>query len=361
VSTIPLVDLGWQRDQIAAEVTAGWAEVLATTGFIGGPLVAAFEQAFAATTGAAHCVGVANGTDALEIAFRALGLGPGDTIALPANTFIATAFAALRCGASLRLVDVDDDTLLIDPALLDPTGLAAVAPVHLYGQIAPMAAVVSAVGGLPIVEDAAQAQGAAQHGQAIGSWGTATATSFYPGKNLGAYGDAGAVLTGDADLAATLRRIANHGSDVRYVHEEVGFNSRLDPLQAVVLSAKLTHLAAWNQLRLRAATLYTSMLAEVDGVQLLATAAGNEHVWHLYPVRVAHRDDVLAALQAAGIGAAIHYPHALHEQKALAGLQLGSFPVAERAAATMLSLPLYPGITELQQERVVEVLVGALR
>ena len=329
---IPLVDLGWQRDRIAAEVTAGWAEVLAGTAFINGPQVGQFERAFAATTGAAHCVGVANGTDALEIAFRALRIGPGDTVVVPANTFVATAFAALRCGATLRLVDVDEDSLLMDPARLDATGAAAVVPVHLYGQLAPMADLVQAADDTLLVEDAAQAQGARQHGAALGSWGHATATSFYPGKNLGAFGDAGAVLSGDADLAATMRQIANNGSAVRYEHALFGFNSRLDTLQAVVLSAKLAHLDAWNLLRRQAAARYDALLTDHDRVRRLATLPGNEHVWHLYPVRVADRDRVLADLQAAGIGAAIHYPVPLHEQKALASLQLGSFPVAENRA-----------------------------
>ena len=357
---IPLVDLGWQRDRIAAEVTAGWAEVLATTAFINGPAVGEFERAFAATTGAAHCIGVANGTDALEIAFRALRIGPGDTVVVPANTFVATAFAALRCGANLRLVDVDEDTLLLDPTRLDATAAAVVVPVHLYGQLAPMDEIGQAADGALLVEDAAQAQGARQHGKALGSWGQATATSFYPGKNLGAFGDAGAVLSNDSELAGRMRQIANNGSAVRYEHELFGFNSRLDTLQAVVLSAKLAHLTAWNALRQQAAAHYDVLLAGHEQVRRLMTRAGNEHVWHLYPVRVADRDQVLARLQAAGIGAAIHYPIALHEQKALAGLQLGSFPVAERAAASMISLPLYPGITEDQQQRVVEALLHAL-
>ena len=354
------MDLGWQRDRIAVEVAAGWAEVLATTAFINGPAVGQFERAFAATTGAAHCVGVANGTDALEIAFRALRIGPGDTVVVPANTFVATAFAALRCGATLRLVDVDEDTLLLDPTRLDAAGAVMVVPVHLYGQLAPMADIAAVAGGALIVEDAAQAQGARQHGAAMGTWGQATATSFYPGKNLGAFGDAGAVLTGDADLAETMRQIANNGSAVRYEHERFGFNSRLDTLQAVVLSAKLAHLDAWNALRQQAAARYDALLAEHDQVRRLATRPGNEPVWHLYPIRVTGRDQVLGRLQAAGIGAAIHYPIALHQQKALAGLDLGRFPVAERAAASMISLPLYPGITEDQQQRVVESLLRAL-
>ncbi len=360
---VPLVDLAWQRDQIDADVAVGWAKVLAGTSFIGGAAVDEFERSFAAYTGAAECVGVANGTDAIEIALRALGIGHGDVVALPANTFIATAFAVLRVGATPRLVDVDADTLLIDPAKLDVSGCAAVLPVHLFGQIAPMPAILDMAGAIPIVEDAAQAQGARQGGLGIGSWGVAAATSFYPGKNLGAYGDAGAVTTNNADVGRRMRLIANHGSAIRYEHETLGFNSRLDSLQAVVLSAKLRRLDEWNTMRRQAAYHYGELLKDLDAVRGLETAPGNDHVWHLYPVRLPDRDRVLAKLQAAGIGAAIHYPLAVHQQQAMAflGHGNGSFPVAEQAAATMLSLPIFPGITESQQEFVVTVLGQAVR
>jgi dTDP-4-amino-4,6-dideoxygalactose transaminase len=359
---VSLVDLGWQHAHIKDEVEAGWEQVLSETSFIQGRPVGAFEAEFAAYLGVPRCVGVANGTDALEIALRALGVGPGDVVALPANTFVATAFAVMRSGAVPRLVDVDPATLLIDPSRLDARGCKAVVPVHLYGQMAPMAAVLDAAGDVPVLEDAAQSQGAKQDGRSMGTWGAAAATSFYPGKNLGAYGDGGAVVSTDADLASRMRLIANHGSMVRYVHETVGFNSRLDTLQAVVLSAKLRRLDEWNQLRLEAARRYDAMLAADPRVQLLETAVGNEHVWHLYPVRVADRDDVLAKLNANGIGAGIHYPTPLHLQPALThlGLRPGSFPIAEAAAQTQLSLPLYPGITADQQEQVVEALLSAL-
>lgn len=336
--------------------------MLSETAFIQGSAVTAFEEAFAAYCGLPHCIGVANGTDALEIALRALGVGPGDVVALPANTFIATAFAVVRCGALPRLVDVDPATLLIDPARLDPRGCRAVIPVHLYGQLAPMDDLLEAAGGVPIVEDAAQSQGATHMGRSMGSWGAATATSFYPGKNLGAYGDGGAVLSDDDDLARQMRLIANHGSERRYVHETLGFNSRLDTLQAVVLSAKLRRLDEWNELRRQAAARYDELLAGLDQVQRLQTASGNAHVWHLYPVRLPDRDRVLSELHAAGIGAAIHYPRALHQQEAFRslGLSAGSFPVAEDASASMVSLPLFPGITADQQAHVANVLQQAL-
>ena len=361
--SVPLVDLRWQHAEIDEEVRQGWDQVLETTSFMQGAPVAAFEQEFAAHLGVARCVGVANGTDALEIALRALDVRPGDEVVLPANTFVATAFAVTRCGAVPRLVDVDPSTLLIDPARLEANGCKAVIPVHLYGQLAPMAAVLDAAAGVPVLEDAAQSQGATQAGKGMGSWGAAAATSFYPGKNLGAYGDAGAVLSDDPELAERMRLIANHGSSTRYVHETQGFNSRLDTLQAVVLRAKLKRLKGWNALRREAARRYDALLADDDRVTLLQTAPGNEHVWHIYPVRVPRRDEVLSSLQAAGIGAAIHYPIPVHLQKAFdfLGQGPGSFPVAERAAETQLSLPIYPGITPEQQEQVVEALLAALR
>ena len=360
---VPLVDLSWQHEVIRDEVAAGWADVLETTAFVQGPAVAAFESDFAAYLGRAHCVGVANGTDALEIGLRALGVGAGDVVVLPANTFIATAFAVLRVGAVPRLVDVDDDTLLIDPQQLAIAGCRAVIPVHLFGQIAPMADVLAAADGKPVIEDAAQAQGARQSGLGIGSWGAVAATSFYPGKNLGAYGDAGAVCTDDDELETAMRLIANHGSRTRYVHETAGFNSRLDTVQAVVLRAKLRHLDEWNKLRQSAAERYDALLAGTEAVTRLQTAPGNEHVWHIYPVRVPDRDAVMARLHEAGVGAAIHYATPVHLQPAFADLGLGpgSFPVAERAAASMISLPLYPGITAEQQEYVVDALREALR
>jgi dTDP-4-amino-4,6-dideoxygalactose transaminase len=362
--SVPLVDLGWQHRQVEDEVRTGWDQVLADTSFIQGKPVGAFEQELAAYLGGeVQCIGVANGTDALEIALRALGVGPGDTVALPANTFVATAFAVARCGAEPRLVDVDSQTLLMDPEKLDVGGCKVVVPVHLYGQLAPMEALLDAAGDVPVLEDAAQSQGATQDGRSMGTFGAAAATSFYPGKNLGAYGDGGAVLSTDPELADRMRLIANHGSSVRYVHETLGFNSRLDTLQAVVLSAKLRRLDEWNGLRREAARRYDELLAGEERVRRLQTAAGNEHVWHLYPVRVPDRDAVLAGLHERGIGAAIHYPTPVHLQQAFAhlGLAEGAFPVAEEAARTQLSLPLYPGITADQQQQVVEALLASLR
>lgn len=365
---IPLVDLAAQHAVVAAEVEAGWQSVLRRTAFVLGDEVAAFEREFAAFSGVDHCVGVANGTDALELALRAVGVGPGDEVVLPANTFIATPLAVVRAGATPVLVDVDADTQLIDEeqavaAFGDRT--RAVIPVHLFGQVAPIEHLLAeaAARGVVVVEDAAQAQGALRHGVGAGAFGAIAGTSFYPGKNLGAYGDAGGVLTTDAALAAKVRALRGYGSEVKYHHPEVGFNSRLDTLQAVVLSAKLRRLADWNAARRAAAARYDALLEELDEVRRPVTAAGNEHIWHLYVVRVHERDRVLSALHAAGVGAGIHYPVPVHLQGAFASLGQGrgAFPVTESAADEILSLPMFAEITEAQQERVVDELRKAVR
>ncbi|MEU5696790.1 DegT/DnrJ/EryC1/StrS family aminotransferase [Actinosynnema sp. NPDC020468] len=363
---IPLVDLRAQHEQVADEVADGWAEVLKTTAFIGGRQVAAFEEEFAGYQGVAHCVAVANGTDAIELALRALEIGPGDECVIPANTFIATAEAVARAGATPVLVDCVAETGLIDVSLVGDALSArtkAVLPVHLYGQAAPVEELRAVVGDLPIVEDAAQAQGARRHDVPVGGLGDIAATSFYPGKNLGAYGDGGAVLTKSASLAAAVRLLREHGSPRKYEHSVLGFNSRLDTLQAVVLSAKLRRLEGWNAARRAAAERYTELLASVPDVVVPVVLEGNLPVWHLYVVQVPERDRVLAALHAAGVGAGIHYPTPVHLTGAFESLghAPGDFPVAEAVAGGILSLPLFPEITPAQQERVVSALAEALR
>ena len=366
---IPLVDLAAQHREVAAEVEAGFERVIHDTAFVLGADVAAFEREYADFCQVAHVVGVANGTDALELALRAAGIGqdPADEVIVPANTFIATAEAVARAGARPVLVDCDPRYDLIDPARVkDAIGphTRAVCPVHLYGQIAPMEelAVLAEASGVVVVEDVAQAQGAKRHGQDAGSFGLAAGTSFYPGKNLGAYGDAGAVLTDSGEIAAKVRALRSHGSEVKYEHPTLGFNSRLDTLQAVVLRAKLKRLAAWNQARRAAADRYAELLGDVDQVTLPAVLPGNEHVWHLYVVRVDERDRVLARLNGDGIGAGIHYPVPVHLQGAFQHLNhwKGDFPNAEAGAGRSLSLPLFPGITAEQQERVAAALRGAV-
>ncbi|GIJ27059.1 glutamine--scyllo-inositol aminotransferase [Micromonospora qiuiae] len=368
---IPLVDLAAAHCEIAEEVEAGFKRVIAETAFVGGAEVAAFEREYAAFSGVPHCVGVANGTDGLELALRAVGVGPGTEVILPANTFIATAEAVARAGARPVLVDCDLRSYLIDVdaalAAITPA-TRAIVPVHLYGQLAPVERLRAGLAGrdIAVVEDAAQCQGATRHGRAAGADGIA-ATSFYPGKNLGAYGDAGAVVTADAGLATAVRRLGSHGGLRRYAHDVVGVNSRLDGLQAVVLRAKLARLAAWNTSRRAAAARYHALLESVE-VLRPTVLPGNEHVWHVYCVRVPgdgtpdRRDRVLARLTAAGVGAAIHYPVPVHRTPAFAGLGYaeGAFPNAERIAPELLSLPVYPQLTEKQQERIVATLRAAL-
>jgi len=363
MSRIPLVDLAAAHAEVAEEVETGFKRIIAETAFIGGAEVAAFEQEYAAFNGLPHCVGVANGTDALELALRAVGVGPGAEVILPANTFIATAEAVARAGGKVVLVDSDPRTHLIDVeaalAAITPR-TRAIAPVHLYGQMAAVEQLRAGIAGrdVAIVEDAAQCQGATRHGRTAGTDGIA-ATSFYPGKNLGAYGDAGAVVTASAELATTVRTLGSHGGLTKYTHDLVGVNSRLDGLQAVVLRAKLARLADWNARRRAAAARYDELLADLD-VTLPVTLEGNEHVWHIYCIRVARRDEVLAKLNEAGVGAAIHYPIPVHRTGAFAELG-GSFPNAEAAAPQILSLPIFPQITPDQQARVAEVLRAAIR
>lgn len=361
---VPLVDLGIQRDRVRDAVREGFEEVMHHTSFVLGPAVTRFEEEYARYCEVAHCVGVGNGTDAVELALRAAGVGVGDEVIVPANTFVATAEGVVRVGAELVLVDCTDDALIDPQAVEDAvTGRTrAVVGVDLYGQMAPYAALRSAAGeSVAVVADGAQSQGARQHARRAGSVADVTATSFYPGKNLGAYGDGGAVLTPDPQIAARLRLLRNHGEASKYEHVVIGGNSRLDSLQAVVLSAKLACLDDWNSERRAAAALY-ELLLQGSGVVTPPVADGNEHVFHLYVVRVPDRDGVLKELHARGIGAGIHYPRPIHLLPAFEylGQGPGTFPVAEGSASCILSLPLFPGITPAQQRYVVEALLEAM-
>ena len=312
---------------------------------------------------------MANGTDAIEITLRALGIQSGDECILPANTFIATAEAVARAGATPVLVDcVDDQTYLIDTDAVEAAvtkRTRAIIPVHLYGQAAQVERLMPLADriGARVVEDSAQAHGARRYGIGAGALGHAAATSFYPGKNLGAYGDAGAALTNSDELATRMRMIRDHGSPRKYVHEVLGVNSRMDTLQAVVLSAKLRRLAAWNAARRAAAARYDALLSGRDDVLLPQTLDGNEHVWHLYVVRIHDRDRVLEMLHKAGICAGIHYPIPIHLTPAFSGLGYGegAFPVAEKIARELLSLPLFAEITINQQDVVASALAAALQ
>ncbi|KAA9135536.1 DegT/DnrJ/EryC1/StrS family aminotransferase [Microbacterium caowuchunii] len=365
--TVPFLDLAAQQAEVFDAVSARWQSLLRTAAFIGGAEVDAFEREYAAYIGVDHVVGVANGTDALELAYRGVGVRPGDEVIMPANTFVATAEAASRIGAIPVFVDVDEEHLLISPTAVARAitpRTRAIVPVHLFGQTAPLAALLE-IGqdrGIPIVEDAAQAQGARSAAGRAGSLGTVAATSFYPGKNLGGAGDGGAVLTDDPEIAAQVRVIASHGSSVKYVHERVGINSRLDAIQAVVLREKLPRLDAWNRARQRAADRYADLLGDIPGVRIPRAVPGNEDVWHLYVVRVPARSAVVAELDAAGIGVGIHYPTPVHLTAAYRhlGYTPGSFAVAEGAARHILSLPIYPHLSGAQQEYVADVLRTAV-
>jgi len=360
-----MLDLSFQDAQVAGEIRAGFDRVISASSYVLGPDVDAFESAFAEFCGVGQVIGVGNGTDALELALRAAGVGPGDDVIVPANTFMATAEAVLRSGASVVFADCDEDFLL-DPQDLrgrvTPRTRAVIA-VHLYGQTAPVDDIRAVVGpGVIVIEDAAQAQGARYRGRRSGSLGDVAGTSFYPGKNLGAYGDAGAVLTSSEPIAERVRALRNHGGVHKYEHFEIGSNSRLDSLQAVVLSAKLKRLDAWNAERRRVAGRYDRLLSDQPGVISPRTIPGNDHVFHQYVVRVPERDRVLRELTDAGIGAGIHYPLPVHLLPAFAGLSSGAglCPVAERLADEVLSLPIYPGLTLRKQEYVALRLAAAV-
>lgn len=362
---VPFVDLALQNDQVTALVGAALQDVCASGTFVLGPAVERFEEEYAAFCGVDHVVGVGNGTDAIELALRAAGVGAGQEVIVPANTFVATAEAVVRAGAELVLVDCAEDFLIDVDAVAErvTSRTGAVIGVDLYGQVAPFDALREAAGpGVVLIEDAAQSQGASRNGRPAGSFGTVAATSFYPGKNLGAFGDAGAVMTSDAQVAERVRALRNHGGVRKYEHLVVGTNSRLDSLQAAVLSVKLERLRGWNSERAAAAQVYDALLAGLPGVRTPRVLPGNEHVWHLYVVRVTERDRVLDELGRAGIGAGIHYPTPIHLVPAFAVTSLGpgAFPVAERVAGEILSLPMFPGITASQQATVVEALASAV-
>jgi len=345
-TAIPLVDLKAQLATIRADVTAVMTAAVDRCDYILGEDVTAFEREFADFCGTRFSLGCASGTDAIHIVLRALGIGPGDEVIVPAMTFIATALGVSLTGAKPVLVDVDPDTALIDPRKIEAAigpRTKAILPVHLYGQCTDMEAI-SAIArkrDLIVVEDAAQAHGATQGKKRAGALGHAGCFSFYPGKNLGAYGDGGMVTTDDEALNDRLRLLRNWGSRRKYHHEEIGLNSRLDTVQAAVLRVKLKHLESWNAARRAHAAHYDAALADVSGIVRTRTDAGA--VYHLYVVRVDRRDEAVAALNAAGIGAGIHYPFAVHELNAYKDLGHGpgAFPASEDWARRCLSLPMY--------------------
>jgi dTDP-4-amino-4,6-dideoxygalactose transaminase len=348
---IPFTDLAAMTREVRGEIEAAFADVLDSGRFIGGENVARFEEAWAGYCGTAHAVGVANGTDALHLALWALGIGPGDEVVVPTNTFVATAEAVVLAGATPQFADVDPDTLLLTPATLQAaltTRTRAVIVVHLYGQMPDMDALtaVAASAGLLLVEDAAQAHGATWRGRPAGSWGQAGCFSFYPAKNLGACGDAGAVVTDDPEVAARIRCMRDHGraDGSHYDHPSLGMNSRLDGLQAAVLSTKLPRLDPWTTARRSLADLYR---AHLDGgpVSLVGRLSDAGHAYHLLVARVPARDRVRLRLAEAGIETGLHYPVPCHLHSPYRRYERRALPIAERAAGEIVSLPLFPHMT----------------
>ena len=370
---VPFTDLRAMAGEVWPEIEQEYVSCLLDGAYIGGPPVTAFERDWAAYCGADHAVGLASGTDALELTLIALGIGAGDEVVVPTNTFIATAAAVVRAGATPRFADVSDDTLLMTSRTLTEAltpRTRAVIIVHLYGQTPDMTDLVATAeqAGIAVIEDAAQAHGAEWAGRRAGSFGVAACISFYPAKNLGAFGDAGAVVTSRPELADEVRSLANHGRShghSHYDHDRIGTNSRLDALQAILLSGKLARLDAWTERRIKLASRYRSLLGGTEftgsGLKLTAAEPLARHVYHLFVVRVRKRDSVRAELATRGIQAGVHYPTPCHWQPPLRQFAERPLPVAEQSAGELLSLPMFPHMTEDQIDYVCESLGDALR
>ncbi|HEX3101372.1 MAG TPA: DegT/DnrJ/EryC1/StrS family aminotransferase [Pyrinomonadaceae bacterium] len=363
---VPFVDLKAQYLSLKPELDDAIMKVVSETAFVSGRYAASFEASFAGYIGSDHCVAVANGTDAIEIALQVTGVGPGDEVIVPANTFFATAEAVANVGAKAVFVDCEPSFYNIDVEKIEEKitpKTKAIIPVHLYGLPAEMDGVMSIARkhGLKVLEDCAQSHGADYKGQRTGTFGDIAAFSFYPGKNLGAYGDAGAIVTNDTDIAAQARLIANHGQPAKYQHTLIGRNSRMDGIQAAVLSAKLPHLNGWLNARRRNAARYNELLAET-GIPLPTAPDHATHTYHLYVIRVKDRDDVAAKLNEAGIDTGLHYPTALPYLDVYAdvGYKPSDFPVAHSQMGELLSLPMYPELTSEMIEYICETLKKAL-
>jgi dTDP-4-amino-4,6-dideoxygalactose transaminase len=365
---VPFLDLRAIHSNMEESLLSDFAGIVRASNFVNGEQVAAFEETFATFCGTTHAVGLASGLDALRLALVAFGVGPGSEVIVPAMTFVATWEAVSQVGAVPVPVDVTEadyglDHAAVDAAVSDRT--SAVMPVHLYGQMADMDGLlaVSERRGIPVVEDAAQAHGAARAGRRAGASGRAAGFSFYPGKNLGAMGDAGALVTNDAIVAARVRALREHGQQRKYHHDEVGWTARLDTIQAAVLLRKLPFLDEWNDERRAVAALYLDALAGAGDLRLPPIAEGSEPVWHLFVVRTADPVGLAEHLRADGIGTGRHYPEPPHLSRAYAALGYaeGRFPVAEAIARECLSLPIFPGMTETQATRVVESVAAWFR
>ena len=364
---VPFLDLKAHHEAIRDELNQAIGEVIDASAFAGGPFVAAFERDFAAYCGTRFAVGLGNGTDALWLSLLALGVGPGDEVVTVPSTFMATAEAISVCGARPVFVDVDDRTYTMDPASLESAltcRTRAIIPVHLFGQMADLDPILEVARrhGLPVVEDACQAHGALYKGRKAGSLGVAGCFSFYPGKNLGALGEAGAVVTNDPELEARIKVLRDHGQARKYFHSRIGWNARMDGIQAAALRVKLKRLDTANSRRRANARLYDELLGPSDEILTPYVAPDNRHVYHVYAVRVRERDRLLESLAGKGISCAIHYPVPLHLQEAYRSLGYpeGSFPVAERCAAEFLSLPMFPELSREQVQTVATELRACL-
>jgi dTDP-4-amino-4,6-dideoxygalactose transaminase len=360
--TIPFLDLGAAYKELQADLEEAILASLRSGWYIGGDSVDAFETEFAHYTETQHCVGVANGLDALHLALRAMDIGLGDEVIVPSNTYIATWLAVSQCGATPVPVEPLETTCNIDPSLIEAaitSRTKAIIPVHLYGQPADLDPILAIARkhGLRVLEDAAQSHGARYKNKRIGGHGDVVAWSFYPGKNLGALGDGGAITTNDPELADRIRVLHNYGSRAKYVNDVQGYNSRLDPVQAAALRVKLRVLDTWNARRAAIAALYTDQLA-ATGLILPVVPEWAEPVWHLYAIQAPQRDLLQKTLTDAGIGTVIHYPIPPHLQQAYAGAEfaVGQFPIAERMAQHMLSLPIGPQLGREQQEFIIGVI-----
>jgi len=353
--TVPFLDLPANAQSIKQALMPKIEEIIDTAAFVGGKYLQEFETAFAQMQQVKHCIGTSSGTAGNHLALWVLGIGHGDEVIVPVNTFIATAWGVTLCGATPVFVDSDPESYTIDPAQLEAAitpRTKAIVAVHLYGQSADMDAIISVAQkhGLYVVEDAAQAHLATYKGRPVGGIGITSSFSFYPGKNLGAFGEGGAVATQDMELAERLRAMRDHGSMEKYHHIEQGHNYRMSHIIAASLETKLTHIATWTARRRSNAALYARYLGDIEEIVLPVESSYAAHVWHLYVIRTPHREALMAHLQKRGIATGLHYPIPLHRQKVFAalGYGVGDFPVAEIQADEILSLPMYPELSEEQ-------------
>jgi dTDP-4-amino-4,6-dideoxygalactose transaminase len=360
---VPFLDLVAQHQPLEEELVEVFRRAVQKAAFVGGSEVDAFEREFAQFAGAPLAVGVNSGTDALRFAYQAMGIQPGDEVLTVSHTFIATTEAITQAGGVVRFVDIDETAMTLDPVLLEAAITArtvGIVPVHLYGHPCDMDPILAVASRrkLWVIEDAAQAHGATYKGKPVGSMGALAAWSFYPGKNLGSCGEGGAVTGTDAALLDVVRRLREHGQSRKYYHDLEGYNGRLHAIQAGFLRVKLRHLAEWNEGRRRAAAYYRKALADIPQIRLPAEASYARHVYHLYVIRAEQRDELQSHLTRQGIGTGLHYPMPLHLQKAYAGLGLeaDAFPVTERVARSILSLPMFPELTTQQIDRVADAI-----